>query len=286
METFFIIGGDRRLSQMETLLASSGFSARRFHGGSPRELADSIKDCRCLLGPVPFSIDQRRLFSDTEETAISLDLFLSCIRPGQILFGGCLPPKAFRACSEVGAAAVDLMDSEEVRLENAAVTAEGAVAEAIFLSPHRLFHSPCLVLGFGRCGQALAWRLKALGCRVCILEREPRLIDRAEALGFPCFRELNLQALSEPLFLFNTIPAPILTGEQIRMLKQDAVILDLASAPGGTDFEACRQAGIAGKLCPGLPGRTSPASSGRILFEELIRRLEALRPGKEDAQCL
>jgi dipicolinate synthase subunit A len=53
------------------------------------------------------------------------------------------------------------------------------------------------------------------------------------------------------------------------------VVIDIASAPGGVDFEAAKQLGIAAKLCPGLPGKYSPRSAGeaaaqvaRIILEE------------------
>ena len=67
------------------------------------------------------------------------------------------------------------------------------------------------------------------------------------------------------------IPAKILTRDYISLLHQDCTIIDIASAPGGTDFEVCKEFHIHALLCLGLPGRYSPKSSALILMEEINR---------------
>ena len=51
------------------------------------------------------------------------------------------------------------------------------------------------------------------------------------------------------------------------------MILDMASAPGGVDYEACKELGISAALLPGLPGKYAPASSAEILAEKIERTL-------------
>ncbi|MFR3070454.1 MAG: dipicolinate synthase, partial [Enterocloster sp.] len=53
-------------------------------------------------------------------------------------------------------------------------------------------------------------------------------------------------------------------------LPAHGTVIDIASAPGGEDFEACKRAGIRAKLCPGLPGRFSPLASAQILRDAVI----------------
>ena len=41
--------------------------------------------------------------------------------------------------------------------------------------------------------------------------------------------------------IFNTIPSLILNDEILTKVKKDALIIDLASKPGGIDFDAAKQ---------------------------------------------
>lgn len=68
-------------------------------------------------------------------------------------------------------------------------------------------------------------------------------------------------------FVFNTVPAPVITKRMIHRFNPAVTILDLASAPGGVDFETCRKRKISARLCPGLPGIHAPKTSARILLE-------------------
>ena len=57
----------------------------------------------------------------------------------------------------------DYYADEAVQVLNAAITAEGAIGEAIRTSDRTLWDSRVLILGYGRIGRALASRLRALG---------------------------------------------------------------------------------------------------------------------------
>ena len=58
--------------------------------------------------------------------------------------------------------------------------------------------------------------------------------------------------------LFNTIPTMIVTAQIISKMPREAVIIDLASAPGGCDFRYAEKRGIKAMLAPGLPGIVAP----------------------------
>ena len=155
----------------------------------------------------------------------------------------------------------DYYASEAVQVLNAAITAEGAIGEAIRVSDRTLWDSDALILGFGRIGRALASRLRGLGCRVTVYAR--RAESRALASAEGC------RTLDEPGngrgfdFLFNTVPEPILAAA-----PPGAVCLELASKPGG--FRDPR-----GVLpCPGLPGKTAPLTAARVLKASIDRILK------------
>jgi dipicolinate synthase subunit A len=93
------------------------------------------------------------------------------------------------------------------------------------------------------------------------------------------FHQLS-KSLREADVIFNTVPSMVLTAEMLENVSPEAVIIDIASAPGGTDFHAANRLMIKAVLAPGLPGRVAPKTAGRILAatilgflaEEMIKR--------------
>jgi dipicolinate synthase subunit A len=82
-------------------------------------------------------------------------------------------------------------------------------------------------------------------------------------------------ALRDADAVFNTVPAIVLTENILKCMRPDSLIVDLASAPGGTDFEAASRLGIKAILALGLPGKVAPKTAGKILADsvpQLIRR--------------
>ncbi|MDP3488229.1 MAG: dipicolinic acid synthetase subunit A, partial [Bacillota bacterium] len=49
------------------------------------------------------------------------------------------------------------------------------------------------------------------------------------------------------------------------------VIIDIASSPGGVDFSAAQELNRVAVLAPGIPGKFTPQSAGRILGRVLPR---------------
>ena len=129
-----------------------------------------------------------------------------------------------------------------------------------------LFRSNALVVGLGRCGLPLARSLAALGARVTVAVRRREVRALAESFGFSTinFDQLQCEAHNYD-FLFNTVPAPVLTEEILSKVRKDAIIIDIASAPGGTDFAAANRLGIKNFLSLGLPGKVAPITAGKIL---------------------
>ena len=74
--------------------------------------------------------------------------------------------------------------------------------------------------------------------------------------------------------IVNTVPAPVITKLIIKELPRDAYILDIASKPGGTDFNYAKENGILAELVLGIPGKYAPKESAYIL-ERAIERFMA-----------
>lgn len=200
--------------------------------------------------------------------------FTACLKNTHILFGGNIPSSVRERCDSLSIPCHDFMQMEDVAWKNAVATAEGAVAEAIALSPRNLYRSRCLVFGYGRCASILADRLKGMGASVTVAGRDASQLVRAHCLGYDiCLLKELETVIGEFDFIFNTIPSLVLDAALAKQLQENAAVIDIASAPGGVDFQALERLNIRARLCPGLPGRYSPLSSAIILYEAVMEHI-------------
>ncbi|RKI28778.1 dipicolinate synthase [bacterium 1xD8-6] len=195
------------------------------------------------------------------------------LTPQHIVLGGNIPKEFTAFCDENKIAYIDYFKYPAIAIENAVATAEGAICEAISTSEYNLHHSEVLVIGFGKCGEILADKLAGLKCHVTISTRDAIARARAKAYGYDLLSDNSYQKFN---ILFNTAPALVIGRSVIDQLSSDAVIIDIASAPGGTDFNYCAEKGIQAKLCPGIPGKYSPKTSAKILYGHIQEKLSNL----------
>jgi dipicolinate synthase subunit A len=177
-------------------------------------------------------------------------------------------------CSNQGIQLVELFDRDDVAIYNSIPTAEGALMIAIQNTDFTIHGSHCMVLGLGRTGFTLARTLQGLGAHVKVGVRKPEQFARAWEMGFEPFYTTELsQQVSNIDLLFNTIPTMIVTAQIIANIPNRALIIDLASKPGGTDFRFAEKRGIKAMLAPGLPGIVAPRTAGRIIAKTLSELL-------------
>ena len=190
------------------------------------------------------------------------------LQKGQIVYGCSFPAPLTAECEARGIRFVDYMKVEGVASQNAVATAEGAIAEALQEGNISIHGSRILVVGYGRCGEVLAEKLISLKGQVTVVDRTGE--KRARACTYGC-QAVSFDAVDERLgefdFIFNTVPALVLTRQRLQQVKKEVVIIDIASRPGGADYEFCRRNEINAKLCLGLPGKYAPKSAAKILLE-------------------
>ena len=276
MYNFLILGGDSRQLYLNQILIKNGFQTTLHYSNedSSFSMEEAMKNSNVILCPIPFTRDKINLFSDNNMDDLGIGNLLNLLTPDHILFGGSIPAYVKEYARENGIAYFDYMDMEDITVKNTIATAEGAIAEAIRLSPGCLHKSKCLVTGFGRCAKTLALKLKGLDGAVTIAGRKETQLVQASSMGFHARALCDLcPVIGNYEFIFNTIPALIIEKELIQSMNPDVTIIDIASAPGGVDFDSCRQQNIRARLCPGLPGIYAPQSSAEILFEAIVKYL-------------
>lgn len=269
-----------------------------------------LSESFAVLAPIPLSKDGIILNSTKENTKISLDFIIEHLKEGQYFFAGCIPAWFIGKCEQKGVFCYDYMKDEPLAVRNAVATAEGVLAEAILKYPGNLHDTDCLVLGFGKCGRVLAEKLKGLSAKVTVCIRKDSDYAWAKACGYEavyfdikptenkrgkmacsyketkiccqslmnssicgyeCTKKYLNCHISEFPLIFNTVPSLVLHRELLSELQKDAMIFDIASAPGGIDYEVSKRLGISANLYPSLPGKYAPKASAEVMVEAIKR---------------
>ena len=77
--------------------------------------------------------------------------------------------------------------------------------------------------------------------------------------------------------IFNTVPAQILDADALAHCASDAIVIELASAPYGVDFDAAKRLNIPVIPAPGLPGKTAPRTAGAIIRSVILHYMRMRR---------
>ncbi len=280
--TVAMLGGDARELSLAQELAALGATVKTM--GLPAE-GENIIACsmpeECLNGanalilPVPGVKENMRLVSVYLEHPPEITGELLALLPkGAPVLVGIAKEPLRRLVQHAGLSLVELMQMDDVAILNSIPSAEGAVQMAMEKLPITIHGSRCLVLGFGRTAQTLAQLLDAMHAQTTVVARNPAQLARAEAMGLHTIHISELgNCLQQPNVIFNTIPAPVITVDILTRLTPTTLIIDLASAPGGTDFTAAQRLGIEALLAPGLPGKVAPRTAGLLLARVVPRVL-------------
>lgn len=279
-----VLGGDKRELIVIDKLLDAGYEVNAFAlpkatlpiGARHTETAAAALNgtAACIL-PLPPLGEQGRLHSICEYPSfLDADTFFAL--PADFpIFTGVIKPWLQAAAGHCRLTGV--MELEALAAPLAEATAEGAVAEAIRQSDGMLFGATALVIGYGRIGKALAWRLEALGMQVVVGNRHAQRADEAKDFGLRVGDWSQLGALAaRSMFVFNTAPAPVLSDAVLRFMQPNALIIDLAEKPGGTDFPQAAEHGIKAILASGLPGKYAPGFSGEVMAEVYLDLLSDL----------
>ncbi|QAY65644.1 dipicolinate synthase subunit DpsA [Paenibacillus protaetiae] len=277
------LGGDarqleviRKLSEMDASVTVCGFDGLHssLDGAVYAEFEEQLFDnIDVLLLPAVGTDDQGivpAVFSDRE---IKLtDQHIARLPKHCKVYTGLAKPYLRQICEMHSIGLIELFDRDDVAIYNSIPTAEGAVMMAIQNTDITLHGSRSMVLGFGRTGITLARTLQGLGAEVLMGVHKSEHFARAQEMRFtPFYTDRLSQYVGNIDLLFNTIPTMIVTAQIIANLPPRAVIIDLASKPGGTDFRFAEKRGIKALLATSLPGIVAPKTAGRIIADCLIQ---------------
>ena len=137
--------------------------------------------------------------------------------------------------------------------------------------------SNVLVMGFGRIGKVLAKMLDGIGAKVYCEARKNEDISWIKAYGCNPNHLNNLDEYLDKFdIIINTIPFQILDEQKLNLVKDDLVIIDLASNPGGVDRKAARDKNLKVIWALSLPAKVAPLTSAEFIKETLYHVLKEL----------
>lgn len=254
-KVFAVIGDDARQLAAADYLRAQGFEALG---------AEDVYKADYVLLPMPMSADRA-----------GFARLLRAAKPGALAFGGKVSAQAKAAADAAHIGLEDYLEREELAQLNAIPTAEGCIALILQNRRRTIWRSPVLVLGYGRCAQSVARRLAALDAQVTVAARKhgqqlPQRHGRKPMAHGHCL----LAVLPGFDVVVNTIPAPVLGERELAAMPGGSLVVDLASLPGGTDFEAARELGVNAIHALSLPARCAPVTAGEFVARAVLAMLQ------------
>lgn len=283
--SFWVVGGDLRQVKLAQLLQEDGHTVQTYgmeHRPDPGALPGSdtmkgMEQADCVVLPLPVTVENGILNAPLSDLRIPVEELLGGLQAGQLVCAGRVTP-AMRVLAERRHLILrDYFEREELAVANAVPTAEGAIQIAMEELPTTLFGLRVLVIGFGRLGKVLAHRLHGLGAQVTVSARNYGDLAWIEAYGYRSEHTGQLTGwLSAYDLIINTVPARVLDLPQLLDLKEDCLVIDLASKPGGVNFKAAAQLGTKVIWALSLPGKAAPVTSGQIIRDTVYHILQEL----------
>ena len=268
IKRILIIGGDSRTEYLGKALSDDGFSVEIFSEKEP--LKNAVDRCDAVILGLPASKDDKTVDAPKLTEQIYLKDLFKITGRNKLLLAGKMS-EGMKAVADVfGVRWVDYFMRDELEILNAVPTCEGAVQIAMEELPMTIFGSNVIVTGFGKVGEPLAVMLRHLGANVTVCARRAAQRAKARTMGI---RAVDFSYLGELMtdadVVFNTVPEKIIAGNELVTAK-NALIIDLASKPGGVDMEKAKDLGVKVIWALGLPGKVAPVTSGNIIKETIL----------------
>lgn len=275
-----VIGGDLRIVKLVEMLTKDGFDIttyalekaeflKKIDVKEVSSLEEAANASDIIIGPIPLSSNNVEINTPFSDAKITLEKLANNIE-GKKFIAGSIKQDLYKYLDNKTVEIIDLLNREELTVLNTISTAEGAIQIAMEESTRTIHGSNVLVLGFGRVGKILANMLNGIGANVYCEARKNVDLAWIKAYGYAPvhLNELN-DYLGKMDIIINTIPKVILDKQRLEIVKSEAILIDLASNPGGIDRNESKKKGIKTIWALSLPGKVAPLTSAEFIKETL-----------------
>ncbi len=161
---------------------------------------------------------------------------------------------------------------EDYLYENAYLTAEGTLGHLLTDYKYKLKDKRITILGYGRISVHLLNLLNNFTNNITVVLRDK---VKAKALDDRKIKTSNFERLKEVIkntdILINTVPALVVDDKVLSYADEGIYIIDLASKPGGINFDFAKSNNIDCVHLLGIPGKCAPASDGEKIGERIYK---------------
>lgn len=285
---FAIIGGDLRIVKLAEMLAKEENQIYVYGLEKAEDLknksniiqCDTIKktvqDSEIVIGPIPFSSNENTVNAPFSDKEITIREMMHVIN-AKVLIAGGITPEVYDMANDEYIEIIDIMKREELAVLNTIATAEGTIQIAIENTNKILHGSEVLILGFGRIGKVLARKLAGLAVKVTCAARKDEDLAWIQAYGH---KATNINSIGPNLgqydIIINTVPHMILTEERLANVKQECLLIDLASNPGGIDKKAVKDRNLKFVWALSLPGKVAPTTSAEFIKDTIYNIIKEI----------
>lgn len=283
-----VVGGDLRIVKLIQMLVSDGYTVYTYGLEMAEELLnlEGVEMCPTVeevinasdvvIGPIPVSSDRRNLSMPFSNVKLPVDEFINKFTAKNFI-AGTIQEEYRKILNEKQVNYIDLLKREEFTVLNTISTAEGTVQIAMEETQKTVHGSKVLIMGFGRIGKVLSKMLDGIGAKVFCEARKNEDIAWIKAYGYTPIHLNNLnEHLGEFDIIINTIPFQILDNERLELVKKDAVLIDVASNPGGIDRKAAKEKKLKVIWALSLPGKVAPLTSAQFIKETIYHVLKEI----------
>lgn len=284
-KTILVVGGDLRNVHLAKLLSihntvyTIGFEKADPVAGKAASL-QFLREKELGFDYIVFPIlsgDDQIVNAPFGDEPIKIESILSLATAKTHILGGKLPDALRQRFELLRLPYTDYLLREELAILNAVPTAEGAIQIAMEEIPTTLHGLNVLIVGYGRISKVLSRMLAALGATVTVSARRFSDLAWIEVNGFSPIHTSDLfEVIADSHLIFNTVPATVLDETLLSQVRRDCLLIDLASKPGGIDFETAKKLGLKTIWALSLPGKVAPISAGKIIFNT-IQNIESER---------
>lgn len=230
------------------------------------DLSVAVEKSNVIILPVTGIDNQGKIKSSTKQNIYFSEEIARSIRKNTLVLVGTASDYLIDLREKYDFNLIETAKLNEFAILNSIPSAEGAIAKAMELTQITIHDSNSLVIGFGRVAVTLARMLKGLGANTFVAARNDDQLARAFEMNCHAFNLKNIDDILPKMdIIFNTVPAMVLSSDKLKLINKKCPIIDLASSPGGVDYQSALELGITAYLAPGLPGKVAPITAGNIL---------------------
>ena len=288
MKKIAVIGGDLRIVKLVEMLAKEGYAVNTFALEKAESLSkidnvskkgsieETIEDREIIIGPIPLSSNNVQINTPFSEKIITIKEIAQKME-GKVFIAGNVKQELYDYVDTNNVKIIDLLGREELTILNTISTAEGAIQIAMEETSTTIHGANILVMGFGRIGKILANMLKGIGANVYCEARKNIDLAWIKAYGY-CPIHLNEidNYLDKFGIIINTIPSMVLDENRLKKVKNETLIIDLASNPGGVDRNVAKKYGIKTIWALSLPGKVAPLTSAEFIKDTIYNILKEI----------